>query len=142
MHRTVKSYYMDEPLNRNELSEVEWMLSVRETGAEEVKVRIEQVRIPHVLPAPTQEGHYPEPLETYVEIARRNLKRAGIRADCGRQVAWVLPREFHWAGVFQAAIFEETGFYPMAVQRWNCTGGGCERGEVRIVDGQALAGMP
>lgn len=72
------------------------------------------------------------------EHVRANLRHAGIRADAGRQVLWVMPRDSDWDAIFQFAIREETGFAPFVAQRWFLEQGVLVRGSVRVIDTQML----
>ncbi len=69
-----------------------------------------------------------------VERARKRLRDAGIQADVGRQVLFIIPRELSAARIFQAAIHAETGFYPFTLQRWNYALAEPEPDEPRIID--------
>jgi hypothetical protein len=68
------------------------------------------------------------------ERVRSNLRHAGIRADAGRQVVWVMPQDADWDAIFQFAIREETGFAPYVAQRWFPEDGELVRGRVRVID--------
>jgi hypothetical protein len=131
-------YYLDEPLQENELHFVERALlgpwAKFKTGASSLL----QKRVPLVLPAPDPNGVYAEDRMHRAELVRPHLRRAGIRGDNGRQVVWVMPRDFDWDAVFQFAIREETGLAPFVVQRWFIEDGNLVRKNVRVVDTQML----
>jgi hypothetical protein len=131
-------YYIDEALEDHDLQFVQQTLlgpwARFKTGASS----IEQKRVPLVLPAPDTSGAY---IGDPVQRARRiksNLRHAGIRADIGRQIVWIMPRDPEWAAIFQFAIYEETGFAPYVVQRWFPENGEYVRGNVRVVDAHML----
>jgi len=135
---TLSCYYLDEPLAESELQFVTRTLigpwaSFR-TGAG----ALQQRRVPAVLPLPDEHGIYAESREERAERMRANLRHAGIRADHGRQVAWLMPRDREWDAIFQFAIREETGFAPFVAQRWFEEQGILVRGSVRVIDTQML----
>lgn len=131
-------YYLDEPLSEQELQFVRQTLTGPwarfRTGAS----GLQQKRVPAVLPLPDADGNYAEDREQRAERIRTNLRHAGIRADAGHQVVWVMPREADWDAIFQYAIREETGFGPFVAQRWFNDTGTPERGEIRIIDTHML----
>jgi len=94
--------------------------------------------VPLVLPTPDANGAYAEDREQRAERVRPNLRHAGIRADNGRQVVWVMPRETEWDAIFQFAIRAETGLAPFVAQRWFIEDGMPMRKEVRVVNTQML----
>jgi hypothetical protein len=138
MARDLSCYYLDEPLNDVELQFVERVLigpwAKFKTGA----TAILQKRVPQVLPAPDEDGTYSESREQRAERVRPNLQHAGVRADNGRQVIWVMPRDTAWDAIFQFAIREETGLAPFVVQRWFVEGGIPVRQDVRVINTQML----
>lgn len=131
-------YYLDEALTGEELHFVERVLigpwAKFQTGA----TALEQRRVPAVLPTPDTEGHYSEDRELRAERMRANLRHAGIRADIGRQVVWVTPRDAGWDAIFQYAIRRETGIAPYVVQRWFAQDGMPADSPVRVIDTQML----
>lgn len=135
---TLSCYYLDEPLGESELQFVTRTLvgpwATFRTGAGSLQQR----RVPAVLPLPDRYGIYAESREQRAERVRANLRHAGIRADCGRQVAWIMPRDREWDAIFQFAIREETGFAPFVAQRWFEEQGVLVRGSMRVIDTQML----
>ena len=133
-------YYLDEPLNEEELHFVQQTLigpwARFKTGAAD----LEQKRVPAVLPLPDEHGVYAKSREQRAERMRTHLRHAGIRACNGRQVVWVMPRDMEWDAIFQFAIREETGYAPYVAQRWFQEEGVLARGPVRVVDTQMLIG--
>jgi len=138
MARDLSCYYLDEPLNSVELQFVERVLigpwAKFKTGASAIL----QKRVPLVLPTPDENGTYSESREQRAERIRPNLQHAGVRADNGRQVVWVMPRDTSWDAIFQFAIREETGLAPFVVQRWFVENGVPIRRDVRVIDTQML----
>jgi hypothetical protein len=90
------------------------------------------------LPVPDEHGVYAEDREQRAERVRGNLRHAGMQADAGRQVVWVMPRDAEWDAIFQFAIRLETGFAPFVAQRWFMENGILVRGEVRVVNAHML----
>lgn len=135
---TLSCYYLDEPLNGEELQFVAHTLlgpwAKFKTGA----ASLIQRRVPLVLPAPNANGLYAENREHRAQGVRRNLRRAGIQADIGRQVVWVMPQDTDWDAIFQYAIREETRFAPFVVQRWFGQNGELVRKQARVVDTHML----
>lgn len=138
MASTLSCYFLDEPLSEDELQFVNRILvgpwARFRTGA----ARLEQKRVPAVLPMPDANGVYQESREQRAERMRANLRHAGIRADIGRRVVWVMPHDSEWDAIFQFAIREETGFGPYVAQRWFMREGVPVRDELRVVDTQML----
>jgi hypothetical protein len=116
MAQILSCYYLDEPLNEAELLFVRQTLlgpwAKFWTGA----TTLVQRRVPLVVPAPGPHG-YALSREQRAQNIRRNLRRAGIQSDVGRQVVWVTPDNNDWDAVFQFAIRLETMFAPFVVQR-------------------------
>lgn len=132
-------YYLDESLSDDERLFVEQTLlgpwARFKTGASSLKEK----RVPLVLPTPDANGSYMHSLEQRAERIRSNLRHAGIRADNGRQIVWVMPQDNGWDAIFQYAIREETGLAPYVVQRWYRDSDGTSvRGSVRVIDTQLL----
>lgn len=131
-------YYLDEPLADDELQFVQQTLigpwARFKTGA----AGVEQKRVPAVLPLPDAHGVYAQSREQRAEKVRANLRHAGIRANNGRQVVWVMPRDNEWDAIFQYAIREETGHAPYVAQRWFVEDGVAVRGSVRVIDTHML----
>lgn len=138
MARTLSCYYLDEPLSDDELQFVTQALigpwAKFRTGA----AGLVQKRVPAVLPLPDADGNYPQSREERADSVRANLRHAGIQADAGRQVVWVMPQDTDWDPIFQFAIRQETGLAPFVVQRWYSQDGVPLRGELRVVDTQML----
>lgn len=137
MSTPLSCYFLDEALNDDELRIVRAVLigpwARFRTGAAELLQR----RVPAVLPAPDEHGAYAFGREERAEQVRANLRHAGIRVDCGRQVLWVAPRDADWDAIFQYAIRRETGYAPFVAQRWFVQNGTLMRG-MRVVDTDIL----
>lgn len=131
-------YYVDDPLDDRELAFVQQTLlgpwAKFKTGAASLAHR----RVPLVVPAPDQHGHYAKSREQRAEQVRTNLRHAGIRDDNGRQVLWLAPQNLEWDAIFRWAIREETGFSPYVVQRWSLNNGMPVRCGLRILDTEML----
>lgn len=127
-------YYLDEPLTDDELQFVCSTLIGPWAKFRTAASTLEQKRVPAVLPLPDENGIYTESREARAGRVRSNLRHAGIRADAGRQVVWVMPRDADWDAIFQFAIREETGFAPFVAQRWFPEEGELVRGRVRVID--------
>ena len=138
MARDLSCYYLDEPLNDVELQFVARVLIGPWAKFKPGATAILQKRVPQVLPAPGEDGTYSESREQRAERVRPNLQHAGVRADNGRQVVWVMPRDTAWDAIFQFAIREETGLAPFVVQRWCVEGGATVRRDVRVINSQML----
>jgi hypothetical protein len=138
MARSLSCYYLDMPLAGTELQFVRQTLlgpwAKFKTGASSLS----QKRVPVVLPVPDQRGVYVEDREQRAQRIRANLRHAGIQADAGRQVLWVMPRDAEWDGIFQFAIRLETGFAPFVAQRWFLEDGILAPGEIRVVNTHML----
>ena len=97
-------YYIDEALEDDELLFVSNALigpwAKFKTGASSIT----QKRVPLLLPTPDANGVYKESRERRAERIRPALQRAGIRADNGHQVVWVMPQDMEWDAIFQFAI--------------------------------------
>jgi hypothetical protein len=131
-------YYIDAPLDELELQFVRQTLidpwARFRSGAD----ALVQKRVPLVVPAPDANGGYATDREQRAEQVRPNLRNAGIRADAGRQVVWVMSADTEWDAIFQFAIREETGFGPYVVQRSYAQDGAPVPGQVRVVDTEKL----
>jgi hypothetical protein len=138
MPSTLSCYYLDEPLTDEELAFAERILIGPWARFRTNASGLLQKRVPAVLPLPDENGCYLHSREQRAGRLRPNLRHAGIRADCGRQVVWVMPRDSDWDAIFQYAIREETGFGPWVAQRWYMEGGVLVRRELRLVDTQML----
>jgi hypothetical protein len=134
----VKIYYLDEPLNDEELAFVRESLASRE-GLSSIQ-DLEQIRVPMVLPA-AQGGRLDESIEAQTQRLQQNLKNSGLSPEVGGQIVWVMPRETHWGAKFQLAIADLTGFYPYVLQRWRPSESGeLVRGNPRLIDGHGMMG--
>lgn len=131
---TLSCYYLDEPLSDDELQFVRSTLIGPWAKFRTAASALEQKRVPAVLPLPDADGVYAESREERAGRVRSNLRHAGIRADAGRQVVWVMPQDADWDAIFQFAIREETGFAPYVAQRWFPEDGKLVRGRVRVID--------
>jgi hypothetical protein len=138
MRPTLSCYYLDEPLAGDGLQFVERTLIGPWSKFRTNAAALEQKRVPAVLPLPDENGVYAEDREQRAHTVRANLRHAGIRSDCGRQVVWVAPRDTDWDAIFQFAIREETGLAPFVVQRWFVENGVAVRGSPRVIDTQLL----
>jgi hypothetical protein len=134
----MKIYYLDEPLNHQELVLIIEALNERE-GNQFTKV-IEQIHIPTLLPVPDTNGKYHDDIRKLIDYAKRILIKRGIHKDYGHQVILVLTKEFFWDGIFQLAISEITGFHPYVVQRWYHIDDKLVRGDIRLIDGHGMMG--
>jgi hypothetical protein len=95
---------------------------------------VDQVRIPHILPASDPDGgHSGRPLLDD-EILKRHLAKAGIIRDYGKQVCLVIPKDMHWYVALSHTIFSITGFYPYMVQTNDHRERFKNPGEIRILD--------
>lgn len=138
MAHALSCYFLDLPMSAAERSLVECALlgpwARFKTGASILTER----RVPNVLPLPDDLGRFTDTREQRAERIRANLRHAGIGADAGHQVVWVMPRDSEWDAIFQFAIREETGFAPYVLQRWFRENGELARREARIVNTQML----
>ena len=138
MPQILSCYYLDEPLDESELLFVRQTLlgpwAKFWTGA----TALSQRRVPLIVPAPGMDGTYRQSREQRAQGIRRNLRRAGIQSDVGRQVVWVTPRDSDWDAVFQFAIRLETMFAPFVVQRNYGDGSPPPRRQPRVIDTHML----
>lgn len=134
----MRIYYLDKPLNEEELKFVKQALCERE-GLQSIQV-VEQIRVPTVLPIPGKEKVFEEDVAQRTRLAMKNLFRAGLKKDIGSQVTRVMPKETHWGAVFELAIYEVTGFAPYVVQRWRYDGNHLVKGPIRLIDGHGMIG--
>lgn len=138
MSSVLSCYYLDEPLNDEELQFAQQTLLGPWAKFKTKAKSIEQKRVPLVLPVPDEQGIYAEDREQRAERVRKNLRHAGIRNDNNHQVIWVMPRDTEWDAIFQFAIREETGFAPFVAQRWFVENDIPVRSKMRIVDTQLM----
>ena len=133
-NRSVVCYFIDEPLSPGEVTEVEGLLTTCDDDGSS-NVSIEQVRVPFVLPAPEPEGGYRKSPGELIKSARGNLRKAGIEAQSGCQVIWLTTADLIWASIFQTAIYNETGFFPISVHRWRVENGKVVKKGLIVKDG-------
>lgn len=138
MPATLNCYYLDQPLSDEELQFVARTLTGPWARFKTGTTGLRQVRVPAVLPLPDANGHYAESREQRAQRVCQNLRHAGIRADAGRRVVWVMPRDPEWDAIFQFAIREETGYAPFVAQRWFPQDGITVRGTLRLIDTDML----
>ena len=138
MNRVLSCYYLDEPLSPEEREFAEESLLGQDARFHTGTTALVEKRIPNILPVPGKEGLFSSDPTAHVQLIKGNLRKAGIRADGGKQVLLVLPKEPAWAAIFQMAIYEETGYYPYTLQRWYYREETIEKGEPRIIDGHGL----
>jgi len=138
MTYTLSCYYLDEPLTEAEFQFVTHVLIGPWAKFKTRAASLAQKRVPALLPTPDVHGVYAQTREQRAECIRPHLRRAGIRADHGRQVVWVMPPDMAWDAIFQFAIREETGYAPFVVQRWFVDNGIPVRKQARVVDTQML----
>lgn len=138
MPKVLSCYYLDTPLNNEEMQFTQQALlgpwAKFKTGA----TSLEQKRVPLVLPIPDDHGVYSDDREHRAALVCNNLRHAGIKADSGRQVVWVTPSDSDWDAIFQFAIRSETGIAPFVAQRWSLQDGEYKKREFRIIDTQML----
>lgn len=138
MGHALSCYYLDAPLGDDERLFVERSLighwAKFKTGAD----CLLEKRVPLVLPTPDASGRYTLTPEQRASQVRAHLRHAGINADCGRQVAWIMPQDSEWDAIFQLAIREETGFGPYVVQRWYREQDRLVPGPVRVLNTHML----
>lgn len=133
---TLSCYYIDQPLDGDELHFVQQALigpwAKFKTGAHTLAQR----RVPLVVPVPQTDGRYAQSRAQRAAQVRVNLRHAGIQADCGRQVLWVAPPDADWDAIFRLAIHEETGVAPYVAQRWrnDAEAAPALRDGIRVID--------
>ena len=123
----MRVYFLDRLLTNQEIDFVEDALNTK----------IEQVQIPHVLPADITGGHPDRPLSDEALVAK-HLRKAGIIRDQGSRVALVMPLDMHWYSSLAFAIHNETGFYPYLIQTAQHRKHIGNPGEIRIIDMHGL----
>lgn len=137
MSKLLSCYYLDIPLDEEELAFLRGTLigpwARFKTGA----TALVQKRVPAVLPVPDVEGGRAS-REQRAQQMCANLRHAGIRADAGRQVVWVAPRDAEWDAIFQCAIRMETGAGPYVAQRRYANDGSRISGGIRVIDTDML----
>ena len=126
----MRIYYLERALD---IHEITW---VEEAFASEGK--IEQIRIPHVLPAPNANGSYMGRPLFDNEVIEGNLKKSGILKDYGKQVSIVIPKDMHWYAALGEAIYKLTGYYPYLIQTHDHREYINNPGEIRIIDMHGL----
>jgi hypothetical protein len=140
MNRTLSCYYLDEPLSPEERELAEQSLLGKNARFPTSATSMIEKRVPYILPIPGDDGMSSSDPTAHIQLIKRNLRKAGIRADGGEQVLFVLPKGIRWGAIFQIAIHQETGYSPFTLQRWYYDGDQPERREPRIVDVQGLMG--
>ena len=121
----MRAYYVDVALSEDELSEV----------ADLMREPIEQVRIPHVLPAVDSSRPILDD-----DVILDHLRRSGLLRDGGHRVLLVAPRDPHWLAAFGRGIQRLTGLFPYLVQTEGQRQSVGNPGSLRIVDMEGLAG--
>lgn len=137
MSTTLACYYLESPLDDDELAFLRGTLigpwARFKTGAS----ALVQKRVPTVLPIADVKDAVTS-REQLAQQMRANLRHAGIFADAGRQVVWVAPRDTVWDAIFQCAIRMETGSGPYVVQRRHAEDGNRISGSIRVIDTEML----
>lgn len=140
MGKVLNCYYLDEPLTPEERKFAEETLiganSYYATGA----TSLVEKRVPNLLPVLDENSSFSDDVTARIQLVKKNLRKAGIRSDGGKQVVFVMPKDIGWSGVFQMAIHEETGFSPYAIQRWYYDEDEPERRDPRILDVHGMIG--
>ena len=139
MTHTLHAYYLDEPLSVSELDFADESFIGDHARFRTDADRIEQRRVPAVLPVVDARTLSTTEFKSHMTLVRGNLRNAGIRADVGRQVLWVVPKDLRWGVLLQNAIYEETGYMPFMFKRWRYTEVGPEATEPSILDAHGLA---
>jgi hypothetical protein len=120
----MRLYYLEHPLADDDLA---WVVETLEAD-------VEQVQIPHILPAPDEHSTHEERFEMDEAAAGRALRAAGVLRDSGCRVALVIPGDMHWYAGLSEAIYALTGFYPFVVQTAEHRKGIGNPGYIRIID--------
>jgi hypothetical protein len=138
--RYFRTYFLDDPLSQPELEVVKSAVARKERLSED-QVEINEVRVSQVWAAGSA-SRTSNDIKREVRLLRRNLQNAGIGADAGKQVIWIMPKpeNTYWGAAIQMAIIEETGFSPFTVQRWDGTGQRRPAEEILIIDMEAQMG--
>jgi len=137
----MRIYYLDEPLIDEEVVFVTNSVLEKDFTGQGCDKIFEQIRVPGVWPTPNSKGQYEGTgPKSHINLVRKNLQKAEISRDAGKQVVWVMPKETYWGAIFQMAIFEETGFHPYTAQRWYFENGKQVKGEIRLIDGHGMMG--
>ncbi len=126
----MRVYYLDRALNDEEVT----------FFSEALETAVEQIQIPHVLPAPHLDGGHPVRAILDHETVVKHLRKAGISQDSGKQVGLVIPNDDHWHAAFNKAICLETGYYPYNIQTAEHRRLLGVPGDMRILDFDGLAG--
>ncbi len=138
MSALLNCYYLDEPLSDDELAFATRVLIGPCARFPTEAHGLRQVRVPAVLPLPDAQGRFAQGREERARQMRQNLRHAGVHADAGRRVLWVMPHDSEWDAIFRFAIREETGFGPFVAQRWFDHGTQRVRGGLRVIDTDML----
>jgi hypothetical protein len=126
----MRAYYLDRPLNDEELA----------FASEALNHSIEQVRIPHVLPAPNLDSGTDFSIYSDPGFWIRHLRSAGIDLDANTQVVLVAPSHFGMNVTLLQAIRNATGFYPYYIQTTDQRDAIGNPGSLRILDTEGLLG--
>jgi hypothetical protein len=129
-YSAVRVYFLDRPLNDEETEFVENALGYK----------IEQVRIPYVLPVINYTKAYHDRPLIDDDLVRKHLLKSGISGDKGKQVGLVIPLDMHWYAAFAHAIEKETGIYPYLIQTDEHRASIGNPGYIRIMDMEGLLG--
>lgn len=128
----MRVYFFDSPLSNEDVLFVQDALDV--LGS------VDQVRIPHVLPAEQPEWSE-ENFRKHQALVCAALRNAGIAKDRGVQVVLVAPRHMYWYSVLLHATYAETGAFPWLVQTASQRAAIGNEGATRILDTHGLMGF-
>lgn len=132
-------FFLDEPLTESEREAVLCALIEYGLIRPNEDCSLKQIRVPLIVPAPEKGGHVKEPVERRIEILRRNLRRAGIASEIGHRVLWLMPKdEIFWGVISVESIFQETGYYPYLVKRWDRKGDKVIRHQPQVINSHAM----
>ena len=105
---------------------------------EDLTVRLDQKKVTCLLPASGKDGTFADSPGRLIDMVKMNLARAGIAGQKGLQVVWLVPKDAVWGSLFQVALYEETGFFPVTVHRWRFDGERMVKKGLVIMDGQGM----
>ena len=126
----MRLYFLDRPLTDSEIEFVE----------EALETSIEQIRIPFILPVTNAKESYKDRPLINDNVTSKNLLNAGILRDKGKQVALVMPLDMHWYAAFTFTIEKMTGSFPYLIQTAEHRESIGNKGRIRIIDMEGLAG--
>lgn len=129
----MRLYYVDEPLNAQDLAFASNALI--ELGGSAVT---EQVRIPYVFPTDAASGTFEQMMRRHIRLVRRHLANAGIAIDRGTKIAFVAPKNIHWYSVLIEAFRAETGAYPFLIQTGSQREALGNPGKTRVIDTEGM----